>query len=48
MCLCLIRENISLLLGALSKEVQDLKNDITDFLSKLTCDEFQESCMTSC
>ena len=48
MCLCLIHENISLLLGVLSKEVQDLKNDFTDFLFKLTCDEFQESCMTSC
>jgi hypothetical protein len=45
---CIIDENVNLLLEVLSKEVHDLKNNLNEFLSKLVCDESEERCMMSC
>ncbi len=47
-CVCVIHENVNLLLEVLSKEVHGLKNNLNDFLSKLVCDENEECCMMSC
>lgn len=48
MCLCIIHENINLLLNALSKEINGLKNDLSEYTSKIVCDENDEHCMKSC
>ncbi|CAF4340794.1 unnamed protein product [Rotaria magnacalcarata] len=46
-CICVTHENVNLLLKALSGHVQGLTNSLNTFLSKLVCDEKQESCMMS-
>ncbi len=45
--MCVIHENINLLLKVLSKEVQGLKNNLSEFLLKLVCSESDENCMMS-
>ena len=46
-CVCVIHENVNLLLEVLSKEVHGLKNNLNKFLLKLVCDEDEEHCMMS-
>jgi len=46
-CVCVVHENIDLLLVVLSKEVNGLKSNLSDFLSKMVCDEAEEICMMS-
>ena len=46
-CVCVIHENVSLLLEVLAKEIQGLKHNLNEFLSKMVCDESEESCMLS-
>ncbi|CAF3278014.1 unnamed protein product [Rotaria socialis] len=46
-CVCVVHENVSLLLEVLSKEVRGLKDNLNEFLCKMVCDESEESCMMS-
>ena len=46
-CLCVIHENIHLLLNALSNEINGLKTDLAEYTSKLVCHDTSESCMLS-
>ena len=46
-CICIIHENVSLLLEALSSHVQGLANNLDTFLSKLVCNQHKEFCMMS-
>ena len=45
--MCVVHENVSLLLEVLSKEVRGLKNNLSDYSRKMVCDESQEQCMLS-
>ena len=42
MCICIIHENINLLLNVSPKEIDGLQNDLNDFTSKMVCDKSDE------
>ena len=48
MCICVIHENIKFLLDVLSNEVTGLKNNLSEYTSRMVCDENDEDCMKSC
>ncbi|CAF0921078.1 unnamed protein product, partial [Didymodactylos carnosus] len=48
-CICVIHENISLLLESLSKQINGFTSNLREFTSKMVCDELNELCMmTEC
>ena len=47
MCLCIIHENVNLLLDVLSNEITGLKNNLGESETKMVCDENHERCMMS-
>ena len=44
-CVCVVHENVNLLLQVLSKEVRGLKNTLSDYSRQMVCDESKEQCM---
>lgn len=46
-CLCVAHENIHLLLKALSGEINGLETDLSQFTSKMVCNDTNENCMLS-
>ena len=44
-CLCVIHENINLMLDVLSKETTGLKNGLSEFTSEMVCKKDDEDCM---
>ena len=49
MCLCIVHENIHLLLEALAEEIDGLSNNLNDYAKKTVRGETKESCkMSSC
>ena len=46
-CLCVIHENVCLLLDSLSRDVPHISNDLHDYTAELVCSQDDESCMMS-